>query len=146
MAGNLLLPAAILILWSMIVLLYMTALRLPALRAARSHMRSAPKGARYQDIEQYIPAKVNWPSHNYTHLLEQPTIFYPAVILLHLSGANDAMNVALAWAYVVLRIVHSLWQIFFNGIPLRMTLFAVSSLCLLALAIRCTYSVLMFTV
>ena len=42
----------------------------------------------------------------------------------------------LAWAYVGLRVVHSLWQTLSNHIPVRFGLFFVSSLVLYALAIR----------
>ena len=41
----------------------------------------------------------------------------------------------LAWAYVVLRIAHSLWQATVNRIPVRLALFALSSLCLIALSL-----------
>ena len=44
------------------------------------------------------------------HLLEQPTIFYAIVFALILMGFDAAINVYLAWAYVVLRVVHSLVQ------------------------------------
>jgi hypothetical protein len=82
-----------------------------------------------------MPAKVNWKSHNYTHLMEQPTIFYPAVLIIAVMGASG-IDVMLAWAYVGLRIVHSLWQGLINTIPVRVSLFLLSSLALLALAIR----------
>jgi hypothetical protein len=76
-----------------------------------------------------------WKSHNYTHLMEQPTIFYPAVIILAIMGASS-LDVGLAWAYVALRIVHSLWQATVNRLPVRASLFFVSSFILIALAIR----------
>ena len=76
-----------------------------------------------------------WKSHNYTHLMEQPTIFYPAVIILAIMGATG-LDVGLAWAYVAIRIVHSLWQASVNRIPVRAALFFVSSFVLIALAVR----------
>ncbi len=83
-----------------------------------------------------MPAKANWLSHNYTHLMEQPTVFYPVVIILALLGDGSALSLNLAWAYVVLRILHSLWQGNVNTIPVRFALFASGSLCLIALAVR----------
>jgi hypothetical protein len=44
--------------------------------------------------------------------------------------------VTLAWIYVALRIVHSLWQATVNRLPVRFTLFAIYTLCLVVLAVR----------
>ena len=52
------------------------------------------------------------------------------------------MSVALAWSYVALRIVHSLWQALVNVIKVRFALFAVSSLVLFALVARAAMQVL----
>jgi len=88
-----------------------------------------------------LPDKVMWKSHNYSHLLEQPTIFYPAVIILAMMGAT-ATDIALAWGYVALRIAHSLWQATVNKIPMRFALFLLSTLCLVALALRAVMATL----
>ena len=42
----------------------------------------------------------------------------------------------LAWAYVGLRVVHSVWQSLFNVIEVRFTLFLLSSLVLIAFTAR----------
>lgn len=123
-------PAAVLVLWSLVVLFWMVATRFPALAKAGLSVSGAPVGIRYQDIEDNVPAKVNWKSHNYTHLMEQPTLFYATVAI----SAGTETNVALAWIYVGLRIVHSLWQIFVNTLPIRIGLFATSTMFLVALA------------
>jgi hypothetical protein len=73
---------------------------------------------------------------NYNHLHEQPTIFYALAIYSHLAGTADPINVALAWTYVAIRIVHSLIQCTSNYIPLRFTVFAAGSLVLLVMTIR----------
>ncbi len=135
MGNSLLLPAAVLVLWTMIVLLWMSARRLPALKPAMGNAKPKKDNRLYRDLEDHMPDKANWASHNYTHLVEQPTVFYPAVIILHIAGANSGLNLGLAWAYVVLRIAHSIWQFNVNTIPVRISLFIVSSLCLIALAI-----------
>ena len=82
-----------------------------------------------------LPPGVNWKSHNYTHLLEQPTLFYAVIVFLHLSGGDTALTQGFAWAYVVLRIVHSLWQATVIRVPVRFALFALSTFCLLALSV-----------
>ena len=68
--------------------------------------------------------------------MEQPTIFYALVFYLHLSGQGDVLNTQLAWAYVVLRIAHSLVQGTINRVTLRFLIFALSSLALVALCVR----------
>lgn len=136
MNASMLAPAAVLVLWSMIMMLWMVSTRGPELAKIGDGVGSLKPGGRYQDIENLIPARVNWKSHNYTHLMEQPTIFYPAVIILHLADAATTLNLTLAWTYVGLRIAHSLWQALVNKIPVRIALFASSSLCLLALAVN----------
>ena len=42
----------------------------------------------------------------------------------------------LAWSYVALRIVHSLWQGLVNFIPVRFALFVLASLVLIVMAVR----------
>lgn len=136
MPGTLLAPGAVLALWTLVMLLWMVAVRLPALVQAGIDPKTTPPGGRGVDLEGVLPAKVNWKSHNYTHLLEQPTLFYPVLIILHLSGGDTDLARLLAWGYVSLRIVHSLWQSLVNTIPVRLALFFLSSLCLIGLTIQ----------
>lgn len=63
-------------------------------------------------------------------------------VILALTGATK-IDVLLAWGYVGLRIVHSLWQAIVNTIPVRFTLFVVSTALLLALAIRAAENTLL---
>ena len=134
-------PAAILVLWSVVVLFWVVFTRFPAFAKAGMKVKDFPPGGRYVDIEKDMPPKVNWVSHNYTHLMEQPTIFYAAVAVLALAGDSSSINVACAWAYVATRIVHSLWQGLVNIISIRIVLFSLSTffLCVLAInAVRVT--------
>jgi hypothetical protein len=52
------------------------------------------------------------------------------------------VNLYLAWAYAGLRIAHSIWQILFNVIAVRFALFALSSLCMAALAVHAVMATL----
>ena len=129
-------PAAILVLWSLVVLAWLIATRMPAFTKAGITLGTAPRGSRYADVEQDMPEQVNWVSHNYTHLMEQPTLFYAVIAVLVLSGDTSGINLAAAWAYTVLRIAHSLWQGLVNVIAVRVVLFALSTLFLWVLAIN----------
>jgi len=129
-------PAAVLVLWSLIVLMWMIITRFKAFSDAGITLNEAPAGTRYVDVEPKMPARVNWVAHNYTHLMEQPTIFYAVIAVLALAGDTSGLNVALAWSYVGLRVVHSLWQGLVNIIMVRVILFTLSTLCLFGLAIN----------
>lgn len=138
MVAKMLAPAAVLVLWSLIMLIWIVFTRFPAMAKAGLTAGNARPGGRGQDLDGVLPDQVQWKSHNYTHLMEQPTIFYPTVVILALMGAT-ATDVMLAWAYVALRIVHSLWQALVNRLPLRILLFTASTVCLAALAGRAAW-------
>jgi hypothetical protein len=133
--ATILLPATVLVCWSLIMLLWTAQTRFPAMKARGLRLGELAPGGRGKDLDGVLPDAVNWKAHNYAHLMEQPTVFYPTVIILALVG-HTLLDVVLAWAYVGLRVVHSLWQARVNTIPVRMQLFKVSTFCLIALAVR----------
>lgn len=135
MQAQILAPGAALILWSLIMLVWTAATRFPAMAKLDISAKTAAPGGRGQNLEGVLPDSVNWKSHNYAHLMEQPTIFYPVLLILAVLGPHPH-DVLFAWAYVGLRIVHSLWQATVNRIPVRFTLFILSTLCLVVLALR----------
>ena len=135
MQAQMLAPAAVLVLWSLIMLNWLALTRLPPLFKQPGGLASAKLGGRGQDLEGVLPDSVQWKSHNYTHLMEQPTIFYATTLIIAIMGAGE-LDVMLAWAYVALRIAHSLWQALVNTVPVRFTLFLVATVCLMVLAIR----------
>lgn len=134
MPENLLAPGAVLALWTLIMLIWAGVARFQAFSKAGIDLKAAPPGGRGVDLEGVLPPLTNWKSHNYTHLCEQPTIFYAVLVFLHLSGGDTDLTRGLAWAYVVLRIIHSVWQSTVNRVPVRFIIFTVATLCLLALA------------
>lgn len=136
MNSPILAPAATLVMWSVLVLFWMVLTRFPAINKAGMKIGTGRPGGRYQDIEATLPARVNWVSHNYTHLMEQPTLFYATAAILALAGEGGGINATLAWAYVGLRVLHSLWQINVNKLPVRIALFALSSACLTVMAVN----------
>ena len=135
MQAQMLAPAAALIAWSLVVLFMIPLTRFPALAKLGVNVANAERGVRGQDSEAQLPPSVNWKSHNYTHLMEQPTIFYPAVIIIAMMGAASG-DVLAAWIYVGLRVIHSLWQAFVNIIMIRFALFLAMTTALLYLAYR----------
>jgi len=136
-------PAAILVAWSIVMLLWAMATRLPALARAKIPPEKQV-GGRGVDLNRILPPKVMWKAHNYDHLMEQPTIFYAVVIILAVIGHGTGFNATLAWIYVGLRIVHSIWQATVNTIPVRLGLFALSTIALGSLAVNALRATLGF--
>ncbi len=127
-------PAIALVLWSLLVLLWLSAVRVPALRRANLDLRNV--GGRGPDLDGVLPDRVQWKSHNDNHLMEQPTLFYAVVLALALAAPADTWSVRLAWAYVALRVVHSVYQATINVVLVRSTIFTAYSVVLIALALR----------
>ena len=135
MSVNMVAPALALVLWSFIMLLWTVSVRLPALAKLKLSTEQA-RGGRGSDLDRLLPREINWPAHNYAHLMEQPTIFYATVLGIAIIGGGTPLNVGLAWSYVGLRVIHSFWQARVNTIPVRASLFFLSSILLLILAIN----------
>lgn len=142
MTHSILTPAAVLIIWSIIVLFWMAASRYKGFMAPNSKVKNYKPGMRGQDLNGMLPDRVMWKSHNYSHLMEQPTLFYAAVLILHITAGVTQTTIILAWAYIICRICHSLWQGLVNTIPVRGALFIISTLCLLVLSIMALLSTL----
>lgn len=129
-------PAAILVVWTLIVLFWVVPTRFGAIARVEDKSTLPRKiGARGADLEGVLPDKANWSAHNHTHLHEQPTLFYAVSIILAMMGASG-FDILLAWVYVGLRIIHSLWQILVNKVSVRIVFFFLSTIALLLLAVR----------
>jgi hypothetical protein len=128
----LLAPIVALVAWTLVMYIWMYISRLTAMRRAGISLKGR-KGTRGGALEGVIPDEANWKAHNYNHLMEQPTVFYAIVIALILMGFDHPINVYLAWAYVGLRVVHSLIQATVNVVAYRFLVFMLSSLCLIGL-------------
>ena len=128
-------PAIALVLWSLVMLGWLAIARLPAMSKVGLNLNRLV-GSRGANLEGVIPDRANWKSHNYTHLMEQPTIFYATVVILGVIGAGDGVNLQLDWGSVGLRIAHSLVQALWNRVAVRFLLFCASTAVLVLLAIN----------
>ena len=131
-------PVIALVLWTAVMWFWMYITRIPAI--VRLRMRLDPNAVRGAQMNE-LPPQVRWKADNYNHLFEQPTLFYAVAITLAVLGDASILALALAWAYVGLRVVHSLWQALVNIIPIRFYLFAASSLVLWGLALKAAVQV-----
>lgn len=126
-------PVIALVLWSAVIWAWMYATRIPAIFKAR--MVLDPMAPRGEQMSQ-LPATVRWKADNYNHLMEQPTIFYALLFYTYLAGQQNGANLALAWAYVASRVVHSLIQATINVVMVRFAVHVVGTAILMALAAR----------
>jgi hypothetical protein len=135
-------PVLALVVWSLIVWIWMYATRIPAMQKAKIDPQEARHPGTYGDR---IPTQVRAVADNYNHLMEQPTIFYALVFYVYLSGAENPLNITLAWAYVGLRVVHSLVQNTANIVMVRFLVFSLSTLCLFGIAVPAVLALLSAT-
>jgi hypothetical protein len=126
-------PVVALLAWTMVMWLWMYAVRIPAMNKAGIKPDDArDTGA----LGKLLPPEVQWKANNYNHLHEAPTLFYAVAIVLAIIGQGDGFNTQLAWAYVGLRVLHSIVQATINKVAIRFALYALSSLVLMALILH----------
>jgi len=128
-------PVAVLAGWTMVMWLWMYVTRIPAMNKAKIDSKNLVGGTG-QSLDQVLPPNIQWIAQNYNHLHEAPTVFYAVALALALIGQGDGLNAQLAWAYVGLRIAHSIVQAVWNRVMIRFLLFALSSLALIALTLH----------
>jgi hypothetical protein len=135
-------PVVALVAWTLVVMLWMIVSRLAEFRRLGITPTTIPNGARGVDLDGKADARAQWKSHNYNHLMEQPTIFYAVALALALMDFGDGINYWLAWGYVGLRIVHSLIQCTVNVVRYRLAVFGLASLCLIGLTVHAGFRIL----
>src|SRR6186997_2252492 len=128
-----LVPVVALVAWTLLVMLWMLVSRAVEFRRLGVTVGKIPPGSRGVDLEGQADPHAQWKSHNYNHLMEQPTIFYAIALALALMDFGGGINYWLAWGYVGFRILHSLVQSTINVVAIRLTLFTLATLCLIGL-------------
>ncbi|HYD37548.1 MAG TPA: MAPEG family protein, partial [Allosphingosinicella sp.] len=134
MPSPILAPVVALVVWTLLIMIWMMATRFAAMRRKGISLKGRVGGRGGVALEGVVEDEVMWKSHNYMHLVEQPTLFYAIALALAVGHAGGGYSLILAWAYVGLRVVHSLVQTTVNVVAYRFLLFALSSLALIGLA------------
>jgi hypothetical protein len=120
-------PVGVLAVWTMVVLFLTGLRRLGAVRARR-----IPPGAfRYGESPE-VPDDVRVWNRHLMNLLEMPLLFYVASVSFYVTRQVTAGVVALAWAYVALRLLHSFIHLTSNRVVARLLVFAAGNFVLLA--------------
>lgn len=130
MTQSILPPVLALVCWTLVMWFWLYATRIPAMKAIGLHRFKEKK-----DLD-ILPLRVRQVADNYNHLHEQPVLFYALAFYCHLAGTADSFNITLAWIYVAIRVIHSVFQSLVNIIPIRFTIFALGSFALMGIAVR----------
>jgi len=124
----LLTPVFVLTLWTFIIFLIMS--------YGRTRFMKDPQDAAHtKDLKGTLPGWVERTGDNYNHLFEQPVTFYVVTLAIALINSIDPLMVQLAWAFVILRIIHSLVQLTFNLVLVRFIIFLIGWLIIAYMAI-----------
>ena len=126
-------PVVALLAWTVVMWLWMYATRIPAMQKAKVNF---DRDTYTKDELAKLPLRVQWKADNYNHLMEQPTVFYAVAIVLAIAGQGGGINFWLAWAYVVLRIVHSIFQATVNIVPVRFLIYVAGNIPLIWLIVN----------
>ncbi|MGC6476289.1 MAG: MAPEG family protein [Parvibaculales bacterium] len=133
MIEQLIFPVIVLAVWTFVMAMWMFLTRIPTM----TKMNIKPDDAKHtSEIAGLLPSKIRAVGDNYNHLHEQPTIFYALALGIAIAGHADALFVQLAWAFVGLRILHSLVQVTFNAVMVRFVVFFISWLVLAVMGVR----------
>ena len=123
----LLTPIFVLVLWTSAVFLVLAFGRI-------KYTKNPQNAAHSKDLKGTMPDWVERAADNYNHLFEQPVAFYALTLCIAIINNFDSFMVQLAWAFVVLRIMHSLVQLTFNLVLLRFFIFVMGWLVLALMA------------
>ena len=83
-----------------------------------------------------VPEDLRIPNRNLMNLLEMPLLFYVVCTAFYVTGRVAPGVVSLAWAFVGLRLVHSVIHLTYNRVFHRFLAFASSNIVLLVLWIQ----------
>jgi hypothetical protein len=128
-------PVVALVAWTLLIMIWMMVSRFAAMRRQGISLKGRV-GGRGAQLEGVVEDEVMWKAHNYMHLVEQPTLFYAIALVLAVGHAGGGYSEILAWAYVGLRVAHSLIQTTVNIVAYRFLLWMLASLALIGLVIQ----------
>lgn len=117
---------------TLVTLLVLYATRLPPMFVAK------PSNKAMQDpkTRELLPKQARFAAENYNHQFEAPVVFYVLCLGAMVAGIGGEVTLQLAWAYVGLRVLHSLIHITYNRVMHRFAVFSLSSGVLIALFIN----------
>jgi hypothetical protein len=88
------------------------------------------------DVQALIPGDASSASNNFKNLFELPVIFYAVCLYLMVTQQVDSLYLNCAWAFLVLRIVHSLIHCSYNKVAHRFAIYLLSAIALWVMVVR----------
>lgn len=113
---ELLAPVFALILWTFVIFLIMAYGRV-------RFLKNPQDAAHTKNVKNVGPEWLERAVDNYNHLFEQPVAFYAVTISTAIVNNFDSILIQFAWAFVFIRIIHSIIQLSINLVVLRFCLF-----------------------
>ena len=114
--------------WTLLVLLL-----IPVARARSGRRRAIVIDDFKYGESAAVPPRVVIPNRNYMNLLELPMLFYVVCVVLYVTAGASTATIAIAWAFVVLRIVHSVIHLTYNRVLHRLAAFSAANVALVVL-------------
>ena len=132
-------PMLAMLAWSGFIVAILLLTRIPVVIKQWGNLQYAKHS---DELRPKMPDKFRYITDNYNHIFEQPTLFYAALIYIQLVDTASQTNISLAWAYVSVRVIHSLIQLTSNNVSWRAASFATSSLILIGIISTVMFAVL----
>ena len=121
-------PIAAMLLLTTVVAALLLRERITEMKARRIHPQQLPSSSQMSATLQQTRA-----ADNYKNLFEMPVMFYVLCLALYATQLASSGFVMAAWAYVALRVLHSVIHVGYNTVMHRFAVFALSSTLLLAM-------------
>ena len=121
-------PAFAMVALTFVVWLRLFFVRLAQMRRERIHPQAVATSA--QATAMLTDSRA---SDNFRNLFELPVLFYTALLVAALTGLVTPVSLALAWAFVALRVVHSAIHCSYNKVMHRFYAYATGGFVLFAL-------------
>jgi hypothetical protein len=107
-----------------IVAIRMYVVRVAEIRARHIHPQSLATSRIASEALQNVAA-----ADNFRNLFEVPVLFFAVCAALAITDAATPLQLALAWLYVGLRVVHSFIHVTYNRVMHRLSVYVASTLC-----------------
>jgi hypothetical protein len=137
MTHPILLPGLAMVFLTFVVLVAMYRRRVAQMKRERIHPQavatSAQSAAKLTD---------SGPADNFRNLFELPVLFYFALVVCAITGLHDTATLALAWAFVAARALHSAIHCGDNKVMHRFRAYLLGAAILLALWLRVAWHLL----
>ena len=118
---------------AMVVLVFIVGLRMLQVRMSEMKEKRIHPQATATSLQMAARLQSVQPADNFRNLFETPVLFYALMAIAIGAGHTPGWLVAGAWAYVLLRVVHSIIHCTYNTVMHRFAAFGISFLLVVVL-------------